>query len=77
MSQEQIEDTNNLEMKGNDRPDETMDSGIVTLRSRGAGPVRESMLPDTMMDLEPWVWTPPHPCRISDDRIIVLDPEQC
>ena len=28
-----------------------MDSGIVALRSRGAGPVLESMLPDAMMDL--------------------------
>ena len=38
-------------MKRDDRPDETMDLGIVTLRSRGAGPALESMLPDTMMDL--------------------------
>ena len=37
---------NNLDMKRDD-----MDSGIVTLQSCGAGPVLESMLPDTMMDL--------------------------
>ena len=48
MSQEQIDDTNNLDMKRDDRLDETMDSGIVTLRSCGAGAVLESMLPDTM-----------------------------
>ena len=53
MSQIQTEYTNNLDMKWDDRPDETMDSGIVTLLSCGAGPALESMLSDTMMDL----WT--------------------
>ena len=49
--QKQTEDTNNLDMKRDDWPNETMDSWIVTIQSRGAGPVLESMLPDTMMDL--------------------------
>ena len=53
MNHEQTEDTkNNLDMKRDDRPDKTIASGIVTLQLRRAGPVLESMLLDTMMDLE-------------------------
>ena len=37
-------------MKSDDRPDETIDSGMGTLQSRGTGPALESMLPDPMMD---------------------------
>ena len=39
-----------LGMKSDDRPDETIDSGMGTLQSRGTSPALESMLPDTMMD---------------------------
>ena len=51
MSQEQTEDKNNVDIKRDDQPAETMDLGIVTLRLRGSGLVLESLLPDTMMDL--------------------------
>ena len=38
------------DMKGDDRPDKTLSSGMGTLQSRGPGPVRESLLPDTRID---------------------------
>ena len=36
-------------MKGGDRPDETIDSGICTLRPRGTSPSLKSLLPDTVI----------------------------
>ena len=50
MSQEQTDDPNDVDITGDDRDAETIDSGVVTLQSRGTGPTPESVLTDTMMD---------------------------
>ena len=38
------------DMKGDDRPDETLNLGMGTRQSRGTGPALESLLPDTIID---------------------------
>ena len=50
-----------FDMKSDERPDDTIDSGMGTLPSCGTSPALESILPDTMMDRGTMGGESPHP----------------